>query len=79
VTLPTAWSRRSREKLAVTLLCAVLFGWIGVCLGVTALQIHHNGYGSGITNRTHLPDQVKARFGHPEARTPHELMEATSR
>jgi hypothetical protein len=79
VTAPWNWTPRARERLAVALLCAFLFGWIGVCLGVTFLQIGHYGYGSGITNRTHLPDQVKVRFGHPEATTPHELMEATSR
>jgi hypothetical protein len=79
VTLPHKWNPRAREKLAVALLCAFLFGWIGVCLGVTFLQIDHYGYGSGLTNRAHLPPEIKARFGHPEAQTPYELMEKTSR
>jgi hypothetical protein len=79
VTLPHKWKPRAREKLAVTLLCAVLFGWIGVCLTVSALQISHYGYGSGLSNRAHLPDQIKARFQMPDATSPHGLMEATSR
>ena len=79
MTLPHRWNPRAREKLAVVLLCTFLFGWIGVCLGVTFLQIAHNGYGSGLSNRAHLPEQIKLRFGHPEATTPHELMELTSR
>jgi len=79
VTLPHRWSPRSREKLAVTLLTTFLLGWIALSLAVTAAQIDHAGYGSGITNRGHLPEQIKTRYHLPDAATPHEVMEATSR
>jgi hypothetical protein len=79
VSLPHKWSQRSREKLAVTLLTTFLLGWIAVSLAVTAGQINHAGYGSGITNRAHLPEQIKDRYNLPDATTPHEVMEATSR
>lgn len=79
MTLPHRWSARSREKLAVTLLTTFLLGWIALSLAVTAGQINHAGYGSGITNRAHLPEQIKSRYNLPDATTPHEVMEATSR
>ena len=79
MTLPHRWSQRSREKLAVTLLTTFLLGWIAVSLAVTAGQIHQAGYGSGFSNRAHLPEQIKQRYDLPNAATPHEVMEATSR
>jgi hypothetical protein len=79
VNLPHRWSARAREKLAVALLTTFLLGWIAVSLAVTAGQIHQAGYGSGITNRAHLPEQIKTRYNLPDATTPHEVMEATSR
>lgn len=79
MTLPHRWSQRSREKLAVTLLSVFLLGWIALSLAVTTGQISLAGYGSGITNRAHLPEQIKQRYNLPNATTPHEVMEATSR
>jgi hypothetical protein len=79
VTLPHKWSSPARERLAVILLTAFLLGWIGVSITVQALQIHDQGYGSGITNRHHLPDQIRNRYGAPGATTPQQLMDATSR
>ncbi len=73
------WNPHTREKLAVVLLTAFLFGWIGVSLTVQALQIHQQGYGSGITNRQHLPDQIRDRYGVDGATTPQKLMGETSR
>ncbi|GAA0608098.1 hypothetical protein GCM10009547_07560 [Sporichthya brevicatena] len=69
----------SREKLAVFLLTAFLLGWIGVCLIIQGWQINHHGYGSGITNRGHLPDEVVERFGGTPGMTKEELMELTNR
>jgi hypothetical protein len=79
VKMPSQWSPRAREKLAVTLMTVFLFGWIGVSLGVQTLQIHQQGYGSGITNRGHLPDQIRDRYRIPGITTPQQLLDATSR
>jgi hypothetical protein len=79
VSLPHNWSPRAREKLAVILLTAFLFGWIGVSFTVQAFQIHGQGYGSGIVNRGHLPDQIRERYGAPPGTTPQQLMNETSR
>ena len=73
------WSPRAREKLAIILMSAFLFGWIGIALTVAGLQIHDQGYGGGITDRHHLPDQIRDRYGFPNVSTPHQLMNATSR
>ncbi len=70
---------RVREKAGVLLLTAFLFAWIGTCLTAQALQIHHQGYGNGISNRRHLPDQVRDRYDMPGVTTPRQLMDATSR
>ena len=77
--LPHKWNTRAREKLAVVLLSAFLLGWIAISLSITVAQIHHYGYGSGITNRGHLPAEIKVRFGHPDAITPKQLLKETSR
>ncbi len=77
--MPHKWNQRSREKLAVFLLSFFLFGWIAISIGITAVQINHYGYGSGITNRGHLPVEIKDRFNMPDATTPQQVMEATSR
>jgi hypothetical protein len=79
VTLPHRWSERAREKLAVALLTAFLLGWIGVSITVQAFQIHHNGFGSGITDRHHLPGEIRDRYHMENATTPEQVMEATSR
>jgi hypothetical protein len=79
MTLPDIHNPRVREKMAVLLLTAFLFGWVGVCLTVQALQIHHQGYGSGIINRQHLPDQIRDHYDIPGVTTPRQLMDATSR
>jgi hypothetical protein len=79
VTLPHHWTPRAREKLAVALLSAFLLGWIGVSLTVQVFQIHDQGYGSGIANRGHLPDQIRERYGVDRIVSPQQLMNATSR
>lgn len=79
MTPPNKWNPPAREKLAVVLLTAFLLGWIGICITVQGLQIHDQGYGSGITNRQHLPDQIRDRYGIPGVSTPQQLMNATSR
>ena len=70
---------QAREKLAVFLMTAFLLGWIAVSMIVAIVQIGHYGYGSGITNRQHLPVEVKQEFGRPDAQTPQQLMNETSR
>lgn len=69
----------SREKLAVVLLTTFLLGWIAVCLVIQFWQVQHHGYGGGITNRGHLPDEVVERFGGTPGMTKEELMELTNR
>ena len=73
------WNARTKEKLAVVLMTAFLLGWIGVSLIILGLQISDQGYGSGITNRGHLPDQIRERYGIEGVTTPQQLMDATSR
>jgi hypothetical protein len=73
------WDQRTREKIAVALLTAFLLGWIGVSLVVQGLQIQHYGYGSGIVNRQHLPDQIKQKFHAPGNVTIDQLMQETNR
>jgi hypothetical protein len=77
--LPHQWDTGAREKLAIALLIAFLFGWVGVSLTVQIFQIHDQGYGSGITNRGHLPVQIRERYGVDEHTTPQQLMDETSR
>jgi hypothetical protein len=77
--LPYKWGTGTREKLAIALLSAFLFGWVGISLTVQAFQIHDQGYGSGVVNRGHLPDQIRERYGVPPGTTPHQLMNETSR
>ncbi|WP_019873381.1 hypothetical protein [Sporichthya polymorpha] len=74
-----AMDARAREKLAVALLTTFLLGWIAVCLAIQAWQAHHHGYGGGITNRGHLPDEIVERFGGTPGMTKEELMELTNR
>jgi hypothetical protein len=69
----------AREKLAVILLTTFLLGWMAICLTIQFWQAHHHGYGSGITNRGHLPDEVVERFGGTPGMTKEELMELTNR
>lgn len=69
----------AREKLAVFLLTAFLLGWIAICLGIQFWQAHHHGYGTGITNRGHLPDEIVERFGGTPGMSKEELMELTNR
>jgi hypothetical protein len=77
--LPHDWNQRSREMLAVALVTTFLLGWIGISLAVQVFQIHDQGYGSGITNRGHLPDQIRERYGVGKDTTPQQLMNETSR
>jgi len=77
--LPNKWDTGARETLAIALLIAFLFGWVGVSLAVQAFQIHDQGYGSGIVNRGHLPAQIRERYGVPQGTTPQQLMDETSR
>lgn len=79
MSVPHDSNSRAREKLAVILLTTFLFGWIAVSFTVQALQIHDQGYGSGIVNRGHLPDQIRERYGAPAGTTPKQLMDETSR
>lgn len=79
MTLPHHWSPSAREKLAVALLTTFLLGWIGVSFTIQAFQIHDQGYGSGITNRGYLPDQIRVRYGVDAGTTPQQLMNETSR
>ena len=69
----------SREKLAVVLLTTFLLGWMAICLSIQFWQAHHHGYGSGLTNRHHLPDSVVERFGGTPGMTSDQLMELTNR
>jgi hypothetical protein len=77
--LPHNWSPQARMKLGVALLTAFLFGWAGISFGIQAMQVIDQGYGSGIINRHHLPDQVRERFRVGKDVTPDELMNMTSR
>jgi hypothetical protein len=72
-------SPQARMKLGVALLTAFLFSWAGISFGIQAMQVVNQGYGSGIINRRHLPDQVRERFHVGKDVTPEELMNMTSR
>jgi hypothetical protein len=63
----------------VAVLTAFLFGWVGISFSIQAMEAVHQGYGSGITNRHHLPDQVRDRFRVGKDVTPDELMNMTSK
>lgn len=73
------WSPEARMKLGVGLMTAFLLGWAGISFGIQAMQVVEQGYGSGIVNRRHLPDQIRERFRVGPDVTPQELMNMTSR
>lgn len=70
---------RAREKLAIILVSVLLLGWLAVCTAIQIRQIIHHGYGSGITNRGHLPDEVRDYYDVGPDVSKEELMEMTNK
>lgn len=59
-------SRTRNQKVAVMLILAFLVTYFSIAIGIQFAQSVRHGYGSGFSNRGHVPDRIAKEASLPQ-------------
>lgn len=76
---PPSTRTQQNEALGIALMIAFLGGWITLAVILQVIQVRSHGYGGGIGDGGHVPQEVRAQLGVPADYTATQIMRATNR